>query len=59
MKKWYFCKQCGYSCVISDFTQISNRLVGSGNPKICPNCNTKIIELPIEITGKYIAVLVV
>lgn len=53
MKKWYFCKQCGYSCVISGLTQISHRLVGSGSPKICPNCNTKITELPSDITGKY------
>lgn len=53
MKKWYFCKQCGYSCVISGLTKISNRLAGFGNPKICPNCNIEIIEIPDEIASKY------
>lgn len=53
MKKWYFCKQCGYSCVISGLTQISNRLIGKGSPEMCPNCNIKIAELPIEIVDKY------
>lgn len=53
MKKWCFCKQCGYSCVVSWLTQITNRLVGKGSPKICPNCNIKISELPIENIDKY------
>lgn len=53
MKKWYFCKQCGYSCVVSGLTQISHRLTGFGNPKVCPNCNIEIIELPTEIASKY------
>lgn len=53
MKKWCFCKQCGYSCVISGLTQISNRLIGKGSPKMCPNCNIKLAELPIEIVDKY------
>lgn len=53
MKKWCFCKQCGYSCVVSVLTQISSRLVGRGSPKICPNCNIKITKLPSDIAGKY------
>lgn len=53
MKKWCFCKQCGYSCVVSVLTKISSRLVGRGSPNVCPNCNIKIVELPVNIINKY------
>lgn len=53
MRKWYFCKQCGYAGIVSVITQITHRLVGSGSPRICPNCKIKLTRLPIEISSKY------
>lgn len=53
MKKWYFCKQCGYAGIVSGITHISHRLVGAGSPKICPSCKIKLTKLSIEISSKY------
>ncbi len=53
MRKWYFCKQCGYTGAISVIIHITHRLVGSGSPRVCPNCKIKLTRLPIEISRKY------
>lgn len=53
MGKMHFCKQCGYTCMVSMTTHILHRLVAGESPKTCVNCKTQMTELPTKVVDKY------